>query len=292
VKATSSAGAAATDWVEQRELALACLAFLDVDPEAHVTAAATAGFDHVTLRVTGSADPVPAEVGHDPRRLARLRATLDESGVGVLDVEVLRMSPGLTTSDVSRTLEAAAVLGARHVLVVNSALERAEATDLLGEIVSLASDSGVRPCLEPMRFSRCRDLREAVATAVPAGAAVLVDVLHLFRSGDGLGAVADALHRYGSGLFPYVQVCDAPAEGPEGDSALRQEAVEARLLPGAGELPLEELVSMLPPGLPLAVEAPTVALRAAAPDVRALAAMTAVQGVLESAGHQAGRLRG
>lgn len=260
-----------------RPLALACLAFLDVEPEAQIVAAREAGFDQVTLRVTGSAEPVPAEIPADARRLAGVRAALTDAGVTVLDVEVLRMGPGLDTSQVARCLESAAALAARHLLVVNSALEQAEATDMLGRIVQQAQGSDVRPCLEPMRFSRCRNLAEAVATAEPAGAGVLVDALHLFRSGDGPVAVEDAVRRHGSDLFPYLQICDAPVDGPDEDAALREEAVRGRLLPGQGELPLRALLSVLPPGLPVSVEAPTRALRAAPPHVRAADAMRAVR---------------
>jgi sugar phosphate isomerase/epimerase len=261
-----------------RSLALACLAFLDGAPEVQVAAAAAAGFDQVTLRVTGSAEPGPAEIGHDPRRLARLRAALDDSGLRVLDVEVLRLRPGLDASRVGQVLEAAAALGAQHLLVV-SALDQAEATDMLGRIVTQAEGSGVVPCLEPMRFSRCRNLAEAVATAVPAGAAVLVDALHLFRSGDGPAALEEAVRRHGSGLFRYLQLCDAPIEGPVGDDALREEAVSSRLLPGEGDLDLAGLLSALP-DRPVAVEAPTPALRAAPPEVRASEAMRSAREVL------------
>lgn len=263
-----------------RELALACLAFLDASPEEHVLAAASSGFDLVTLRVTGSSATLPAEVGHAPDRIAELRAVLDDSGVGVLDVEVLRMQPGLSSSDAARSVETAALLGARHLLVVNSGLERTEATDRLGQIVEQAAGTGVVPCLEPMLFSRCRTLADAVATAVPAGAAVLIDTLHLFRAGGGSLDVAESVRLHGSALFPYVQVCDAPASGPTDVDGLREEAVHARLLPGDGDIPLAELVSTLPPAVPLAVEAPTRALNACPPDVRARAAMRAVRGVL------------
>lgn len=269
-----------------RTLALACLAFQDVDPAAHLAAAARAGFGHVTLRVTGSTEPGPGEVGLDPRRLARLRRALDATGLGVLDVEVLRMDARLTTSDVQRTVEAAAVLGARHLLIVNSTLDPSEATERLGEIVELSSDTGVRPCLEFMRFTRCRNLADAIAVAAPAGGGVLVDALHLFRSGDGPGAVADAVREYGVDLFPYVQLCDAPAhdpsENPPDDKALRCEAVTDRLLPGDGKLPLRALLNELRSDLPLAVEAPTQGLRRAEPDVRATEAMRALQALLSS----------
>jgi len=261
-------------------LALACLAFLDVGPEEHVAAAAAAGFDDVTLRVTGTATPTPAQVGADSRRAHAIRASLDAAGLGVRDVEVLRLVPDLDLDEVARVVETAAVLGARHLLVVNGALERAAATDLVGRVVGVTEGSGVRPCLEPMLFSRCRTLVDAIETVATTGAGVLVDALHLFRAGSDAHAVREAARVHGPGLFPYLQVCDAGMDPPTGDDALREEAVNGRLLPGEGSLPLTGLLAALPPGLPLSVEAPTRALRQQPAGVRATEAMRAVRALL------------
>lgn len=260
-----------------RSLALACLDYLDTPAEQLVAAAAAAGFTHVTLRVTGSRDPVPADVGADPRRLRRVRRELAASGVAVLDVEVVRMGPDLTDDEISRAAGLAAELGAGYLLTVNAGFDRIEATARLAGIVERAAGSGIRPCLEPMRFSACRTLGDAVATAVPAGAGVLVDALHLQRSGGGPDDLRAALAQHGAELFPYLQVCDAPAVIADDDEeALRREAIGDRLLPGDGELPLAALLAELP-GVPLCVEAPYRGLRDCSPQERAAAAMTALR---------------
>ncbi|NYE35815.1 sugar phosphate isomerase/epimerase [Nocardioides cavernae] len=263
-----------------RLLALACLAFLDEDPETHVAEASAAGFGAVSLRVTGSTSPVRADLALDLRRCARLRRVLDDSGTGVVDVEVLRLEPGLDDDHVASVVEAAHVLGARHLLAVNRALDRDAATDLLDRVVARAAGSGVRPCLEPMRFTRCRSLAEAIATAEPAGAGVLVDALHLARMGDPPRAVADAVRVHGPDLFPYAQLCDAAADTT---LDLLDEAVHGRVLPGEGALPLRALLAALPARSPLVVEAPTRALAGSPARVRAEAAMRALRDVLASA---------
>jgi sugar phosphate isomerase/epimerase len=143
-------------------------------------------------------------------------------------------------------------------------------------VVELAEGSGVRPCLEPMLFSRCRTLADAIETVATTGAGVLVDALHLFRAGRAADAVREAARVHGAGLFPYLQVCDAGPHAPTGDDALREEAVNGRFLPGEGSLPLTGLLAALP-GLPLSVEAPTRALRHEPAGVRASEAMRAVR---------------
>ncbi|RBM14830.1 AP endonuclease [Prauserella sp. PE36] len=260
-------------------IALACLDFLDDEPEVHVAAAAEAGFDAVTLRVAGSREPVAADLGRDEHRRGRALAALRSTGLGVLDVEVLRLSTHLSLAEVSGAIELAAELGARHLLVVNAGLAPADAVDRLAAIVEEAAPAGVLPCLEPMVFTRCRTLAEAIAVAVPAGAGVLVDALHLYRSGGGVAEVAVAVATHGDALFPYLQLCDAPLAAPEGGmEALRAEALAARLLPGDGELDLTGLLAALP-GRAVSVEAPTATTRAMAPLDRARAAWAAVKAV-------------
>ncbi|MFF5986489.1 sugar phosphate isomerase/epimerase family protein [Prauserella flavalba] len=259
-----------------RRIALACLDFLDDEPEVHVAAAAEAGFDAVTLRVAGSREPVTGDLGRDPRRRGRTLAALRSTGLGVLDVEVLRLSTRLSRAEVTAAIELAAECGAAHLLVVNTQLAPAEAAGRLAAIVEEAAPAGVLPCLEPMVFTRCRTLAEAIAVAVPAGAGVLVDALHLYRSGGGVAEVAAAVATHGDALFPYLQLCDAPLAAPEGGmEALRAEALAARLLPGDGELDLTGLLAALP-GRAVSVEAPTVTTRGMAPLDRARAAWSAV----------------
>ena len=56
-------------------------------------------------------------------------------------------------------------------------------------------------------------------------------------------------------LFPYAQLCDAPAAveaaTPEGYLA---DALDARLAAGEAELPVRDLLDALPGGIPLSLE--------------------------------------
>jgi sugar phosphate isomerase/epimerase len=107
-----------------------------------------------------------------------------------------------------------------------------------------------------MIFSSVRTLADAQRVlnraAHPAGA-ILVDALHLQRSG---GTPAD-VSAVAPEQLPYVQLCDGPFQPILPDSAVAQaEARTGRLFPGDGELPLAELLRVLPAGASLAVEAP------------------------------------
>ncbi len=81
---------------------------------------------------------------------------------------------------------------------------------------------------------------------------LLIDPLHVARS----GSHPEELRGVSPDLLTYAQFCDAPLEAPGGGSfdARWEEAVAGRLMPGEGELPLDELIDILPSGLPLSIE--------------------------------------
>jgi sugar phosphate isomerase/epimerase len=173
----------------------------------------------------------------------------------VLDVEIARIYPDTQPEEVEPLLEAAGMLGASHLLTVGEDASQQRLAEKLAALADVASTYGVRPVLEFMPFSEVATLPQALqvlSAAQHPGIGLLIDVLHLVRSG---GGVADLAGVDGSRLH-YAHICDAPARGPSGREALRHEARFARVLPGRGELPVLQFVEALPANLPLAVEVP------------------------------------
>jgi sugar phosphate isomerase/epimerase len=276
-----------------RELALAILAVLDAPPADVVEIAAATGFDAVTLRLAGSSRERPDEpeahplIGDTPARRATIRR-LQETGLGVLDVEVLRLRPDTDLVAVAPMLESAQALGARHLLVVGLDDDEARTADTFAALCAEAEPYGVRPALEFMRMSSVPTVQDAdrivSAAGHPAGA-VLVDPLHLARSG-GTPADVAPLAAASPDRYPYLQLCDAPLQAP-GDGSTRDlyiEAVRHRLNPGDGELPLAEALRALPDGIPISVEAPVAALADRPPAERARASLHATRRLLASVG--------
>ncbi|HEX5193224.1 MAG TPA: TIM barrel protein [Solirubrobacteraceae bacterium] len=279
--------------IADRELALAILAVLDAPPADVVEVAAAAGFDAITLRLGGGNRERPDEpeahplIGDTPARRATLRR-LQETGLGVLDVEVLRLRPDTDVVAVRPMLESAQALGARHLLVVGLDDDHARLAETFGALCSEAEPYRVRPALEFMRMSSVPTVHDAdrivSAAGHPAGA-VLVDPLHLARSG-GTPADVAPLAAAHPDRYPYVQLCDAPLRAP-GYGMTRDlyvEAVQHRLNPGDGELPLRELLDVLPDRIPIGVEAPVAALADRPPAERARASLQATRRLLESVG--------
>jgi sugar phosphate isomerase/epimerase len=270
--------------INGREMAMAVLNLRGRPAEAIVAAAAHAGFDSVTLRLI---EPKTGDHGHlvdDAGARRALRRTMDAAGVRLLDVEVVRLRPQVRIGDLLPALDAAAELGARHVLTV---CEDPDDERFLRNFVLFAHECaqrGMRAVLEFMRFSECKSFEHAVRLVLLArldgadgvdGVGVLVDALHLERSGGTPEQIAIYAHDFPE-LFPYVQMCDGPLLPPRGGVAeIRDEAVTGRLLPGDGELPLHRLLAVLPPDIPVCVETPVRSLASRSDNEKAEAAFAA-----------------
>ncbi|MSP66658.1 MAG: sugar phosphate isomerase/epimerase [Alphaproteobacteria bacterium] len=239
-------------------ISIAHLTVLEASPPEMVSFAAACGYDTVGLRIR--LDPRwPNEtqypmIGGTPMLKETLRRMAD-TGVKVLDIEVVRLMPNTRPPELVPMFECGVELGAKFVLVLCNDPDEARATANFAAVAERAGALGLISCLEFFVMSEVKSIEQAVrivkAAAQPR-TGVLIDALHLFRSG---GSVA-ALKRYDPALFPYIQFCDAPLRPPEGAGALQHEARSARLYPGEGGLPLRELLAALPDDIALSLEAP------------------------------------
>lgn len=257
-----------------RETGLEHLTMLDISPPDLVSLAAGAGFDAVGLRiapVTSGEEPWPMDRGSP--MLAETVRRCAATGVSVLGVEAVALGPGTGLARFQPVLEAAGALSARHLNVICDDPEVGRFADRFAELVELCRPYRLRPVVEFTAYRPVRTLGQAVAIASESGGGgVLLDALHVHRCGVSLRQLAGVE----PGLFAYLQACDAPLRQPsgltrpaqlprgqqagQGDDAVL-EARTMRMLPGEGELPLAGLVRVLPAGLPVSVEAPSLAAR-------------------------------
>lgn len=259
--------------VSRHRLSLAAGTVLDCSPAETVSVAARAGFDAAGIWVDLAewTDAVTADV----------RTRLDDTGLHALDAEVIRLRADRPIGDGLRLIDIAAAVNAEFALVVSQDPDLGRTADRYAELCAHGSSVGVRPVLEFMRFMTVRTLAEAVevvrAAGHPAGG-VLVDALHLDRGGESPADVAGL----DPDLLPYVQLCDAVAEAPPAEG-LVTEALDGRLLPGDGALPLTDLIQAVKADVPFSMELRSAALRTDHPDPldRAAVVLTASRAMLE-----------
>ena len=183
-----------------------------------------------------------------------VRQTFERHGLVPLDIEVVWINPGDPDPNHERLIGAGGEIGAKNVLIVSSDPDRDATKSRFEVLCGLAEKAGMKACLEFLPITEIKSLDDALDVVGSVGhpaARILVDPIHLARSGGTPDRVADV----NPGLFSYAQFCDGPATLKDMTfDTILEDAVDGRLMPGDGGLPLAELLSALAPDLPLAVE--------------------------------------
>jgi sugar phosphate isomerase/epimerase len=240
-----------------RALSLSALTVLELTPPQMVECAAQAGYDFVGLRLLPATDQeVRHEIVGDTPLKRETLARLRDTGIKVLDVEILRLKPETDVTDYEPMLETAAELGARYVLVAGNDPDEARTSERLAQLCDLAKPLGLSPSLEPMPWTNAKDITQGARIVKAAGRSntgLIIDPLHFDRAGSSTAELAALPREY----FGYVQFCDGPAERPTDLETLLFQARCERMIPGEGGIDLVGILRALPDHLPLSIEVPT-----------------------------------
>jgi sugar phosphate isomerase/epimerase len=241
----------------ERSISLAHLTVLDLAPPQVVETAAAAGYTHAGIRLLPSS---PGGLAYplmdDPALLRETRQRLQDTGVKLFDLEIVRLGADFDARAYQRFCEVGAELGAHSILVGGDDHEPQRLAQSFAALCEVARPYGLYPSIEFMPWTAVPNVASALrlveAAGRPANAGILVDALHWARSDSPLPHVA-ALPRE---LLHYAQVCDAPARVPDTVEGLIHDARCERLLPGEGGIDIQAMLSALPSDLPLSVEIP------------------------------------
>lgn len=224
-------------------LSLAQLTVLDVEPIELISIAGELACDHVTLftfvpaRARGIYPQVTSE------DLPALRSAMRAANVTAANLEIFPLDGAEDWDGFARALEVGASLGATRATFQLHNLDRTEMPERIARFCDLAAVHGIVAGLEFNRFSAVADISSAVGIVREANrsnAAIVLDMLHLARVGDGADKVPQA-----AGMIKYVQLCDGPLE--IADNLRWHEAVHEREIPGLGEFPIVEALKALDP---------------------------------------------
>jgi sugar phosphate isomerase/epimerase len=278
-----SGGGSGERGTRARLLSLSPLTVLPCSPLEQIEAAEAAGFDAVDLRLVPVLDTDVDVMADAPLRRAIVRR-LQESGLVVLGVEVVRIGPTTDVRALEPMLDYAGEVGARCMTVTAPAKadwrpeDEPETVRRLALLCELAAARNIRPMIEFMVFRGIATLEDAVRVARSVGhpnIGICLDALHLMRSGGTPASVS----RVDPAMLACLQLCDAPLEPP---ADLPHEARFGRVYPGEGALPLREIVRAVPADLPIALEAPNVAYRGLSPVARSRRIAACTQAVLDA----------
>lgn len=256
----------------RREVRALTLGFLSLGANAApldvLAAAAEAGFGAAGLRVSGRnlGDPWP-QPNAEGDGFEQIRARAEALSIRVSSIAGYYLSETTRLSHLLANVEAARRVGAPLISQGCFDPDLSGVTELLRDYARAAADAGVRIALEFMPMSSLKTIADAQRVIADSGArnvGLLIDSLHLARSGAGSADVRalDARCIY------LTQLCDAPAVRAAG-TTLFDEAMSGRMYLGDGGLDLKGLVDALLPDAEIELETPVIADAALPPGERA-----------------------
>jgi len=232
----------------------------ELGPIEMVRVAAAAGYNSVGLWVEPG-------VNWKPATTPLVREQLESHHLTLLDVEVIWLQAGAKPDPVHhQIIEIGAELGARNCLVVSSEPDMANTKRLYEDLCERAAAVNMRACLEFLWITEIKTLahaREVVEDVDHPAGGLLIDAFHLERVGLEPSALLDISQKW----LTYVQLCDVPQRGVITDyEKYLEDALDGRLAPGEGELPLADLLKYLPENLPISLEVRSKHYRDTCPD--------------------------
>ena len=270
-----------------RPLSLSYYTVPELTPMETVSVAAACGCQHVGLRLLGG-QPGNSETDllSDAALRRQMIRAMAAAGISALDANTIRLIASTEVTAFLPFFDAAAELGARHVLTTVDDPDPKRRLDNLARLCEIAAtreltiDFEFVPWLQLANLEQTAQLLEECANPVLG---ISIDALHLFRShGD-----AEQIRRMPAEWFRYAQVCDAATTTqPLTRAAFIHEATAERLPPGEGVIDLDALLRALPPHIPLALEIPQLELTRSAPALdRVKHAVAATRRVLQQIEH-------
>jgi sugar phosphate isomerase/epimerase len=232
------------------------LSGLGMPPVQFVELAATIGCPSITLgvRPLGSIERYPTwSFRETPALVAETRKALAENGIELVAGEGWFVMPRLDMRDTAGDLDIMAELGATSISLCGLDRDLSRNFDQFAVLTEMAVARGMGTNIEFVASQPVGSLQIALQAVAYIGrpeVGLVIDPLHLFRSGGNAAEVAATAPQ----LIRHVQISDAPLKGTIADFGY--EAGFERLPPGEGELPLKELLASVPQFATIGLEIP------------------------------------
>lgn len=268
------------------QLGIGYLSVFGLPPVEFVDVAATLECRNISIFLRGL--PL-APLGYPPFSLKKdralrsdLRAALAYHGVTITLGDGFLVVPGRDVHGWAGDLDVVAELAIPRINVVSLDPDLGRTFDQSAILAELAAQRGIATVLEPVPGLAIGDLPTALAAVQHVGRPdfqLLIDTMHVSRSGSTPAdlAAVDPNH------IGYAQLNDTTRQPRCAD--YMEEAMFERLAPGDGELPLSDIIRVLPPDLVIELEVPqrSLALAGVSPIDRLRPCVAAARRVLSDA---------
>ncbi|MCK9899606.1 MULTISPECIES: sugar phosphate isomerase/epimerase [Parafrankia] len=237
-------------------LALEHQTVLGLPPVEFVHLAADLGCRYIAAVLVGN--PVNPH-GYEPFSLrddAALRhrtiAAMREREVSISLAEGFVVRPGGDVRGYAADLDVMAGLGAAVINTVTMDPDLGRSHDEFGTLAEMAGERGMQTTIEFAPSLTIGDLDSALAAVRHVARPdfrLLIDTMHLVRSGH---TPAD-LAAVDPTLIAYAQLSDNTIR--QRGTVYREDSID-RMVPGEGELPLRDILAVLPPDIVIGLEVP------------------------------------
>ncbi len=239
------------------QLGIGFLSVFGLPPVEFVDLAADLGCRHISAVLQGLQ---VAPLGYPPYSLkddVALRkdmlAAMNHRGVTISLGEGFLVLPGADMRAFYPDLDVMAELGVPRINAVSLDPDRGRTFDQFAMLAEHAAQRGIATMIEAVPGLTVGDLPTALAAREYVGRSdcrLLIDTMHLVRSGSSAADLAtiDPDH------IGYAQLDDTTLQ-PRTDN-YAEEALYERMVPGEGELPLRDILSVLPADIVIELEIP------------------------------------
>ena len=275
-----------------RILGIERLSVFGMPPVEYVALAADLGCSCVGMGLAPTGDFNPHgyrdwSLRDDAALRRETRTALADCDVKLALLEGFAVVPGKDLLEgYARDMDVLAELGGERIAVVSLDKDIGCTISGFAAIAELAAARGFAVSAEVGSLGPIADVDSALAVARGVGLAnftLLLDTMHYFRLGN---TVAD-LGRVPAAMIGYIQLCDTPWQ-PRFDTYI-EEAMYERMVPGEGELPLDEFIAAMPADIVVSLEIPmrSLALAGSGPRERLAPCVAAARAKLAAAEHVA-----
>jgi sugar phosphate isomerase/epimerase len=237
-------------------LGLEWLGEIGLPPTDLVSLAADVGCRHISTilqRIDLNPFGYPTWSLLDDAALRReMKTRMLDRGISISLGEGCVIRPDADVSDHKRALEVFVELGTTRVNTVSFDPDHQRTFDQFSKLAEMTRDAGLELTAEfvPMLTISTMDYVIDLITRVgQPHVKVLIDTMHFVRAGH----KAEEIARHDPAIFGYIQISDGPLVGGED---YMDEAMNDRMIPGEGEMPLRDIIAALPADPVVSMEVP------------------------------------
>lgn len=239
-----------------QKFSLAYLTVVNTPPPEMIYMAKRAGYDYVSLRpiYMGLPGEPNFSLANDTARFLETKRALLETGIELLDIELAKIESDIDPIEYEPEIEAAAKLGARHVLSSIWTDDRNEYIEKFAKLCDIAAQYDMTVDLEYVPIASVKNLSAAIDvlnTVNKDNMGLMLDIHHVHRAQDRV----EDLKKVPKEWFNFIHLCDAPAEIPEDREEMLRIVREARSYVGEGGIDVASIVNNVPE-VPYSIELP------------------------------------